>query len=150
MSEQTNLASLPKHIALATARAAGRSILADEKAIEPVVLDLWTSWMNANIPRACGQSDEEFGKLVEAAMAEFHLGVDEFVESARSTGAPPAPIDGEHAAEGALLLIDAITWVSAAAQFEADMDPLQTLLDVVLPELKDRVEIARRAVSACR
>ncbi|NPT36226.1 hypothetical protein [Paraburkholderia xenovorans] len=111
---------------------------------------LWTDWINANMPVACGQSDDEFGALVDAMMEEFNIGMDESIESASISSVPPTPINGEHAATGALLLIDAVAWASRAAECHADMEPLQTLLDVVLPELKDRVELARRAVSACR
>jgi hypothetical protein len=150
MKKIKNLASLPRHEALAAARNAGRAVLADSKAVSSVCLTLWTEWMQANIPRACGQSDDEFGQLLSDMMEEFDVGLDEFIESASSRHAPPAPIDGEHAASGALLLLEALKWVNAEAQDDAGIEAMQTILDLALPELGMRIETARRAVSACR
>lgn len=150
MKKTKNLASLPRNEAIAKARAAGRSILANGNAVSPVFLTLWTEWMSANIPKACGQTDDEFGYLLGDMMDAFNTGMDEFIESAASTITPPTPIDGRLAAEGALLLVNAIKWASEAAQEERDFSPLQAILDVALPELGLRIEVARRAVSACR
>ncbi|WP_175772606.1 hypothetical protein [Paraburkholderia phenazinium] len=76
-----NLASLPRDEALERARAAGRGILVDDTAVSAVFLSLWTDWMNANIPKACGQSDDDFSELVNAVMEEFEFGVNEFIRS---------------------------------------------------------------------
>lgn len=150
MKKIKNLASLPRHEALAAARNAGRAVLADSKAVSSVCLTLWTEWMQANVPKACGQSDDEFGQLVSEMMDEFDLGLDEFIDAAASTNAPPVPLDGEHAAEGALLLLEALKWVNAEAQDAAGIQAMQTILDLALPELGMRIETARREVSACR
>jgi hypothetical protein len=148
-----NVASLPKHEALSLARDAGRGVLADSEAVSSVCLPLWIHWMNANIPTACGQSDDEFGELIAAMMEQFEFGVDEFVESASSAHeepAAPSPLEGELAAEGALLLVNAIKWMNNAAQDDSGIAAFQTILDVALPELDSRIEKARWAVSACR
>lgn len=79
---QINLASLPRDEALERARAAGRSILVDSDAVSAMFLDLWTNWMNANVPKACGQSEDEFGDLVNSMMSEFEIGINDFVSSA--------------------------------------------------------------------
>jgi hypothetical protein len=150
MNANINLAALPKHEALDRARAAGRGVLADRKAVSAVCLTLWTDWMAANIPHACGQSNDEFGDLLSAMMDEFDFGIDEFIESASSSNAPPAPLDGEISAEGALILLNAIKWANDAAQDSKGVAAFQAILDVALPELGARIETARRAVSACR
>lgn len=79
---QINLASLPRDEALERARAAGRGILVDSDAVSAVFLDVWTNWMNANVPKACGQSEDEFGDLVNSMMSEFEAGINAFVGSA--------------------------------------------------------------------
>jgi len=76
-----NLASLPREEAIERARVAGRGILVDDTAVSAVFLSLWIDWMNANIPNACGQSEDEFGELVNSMMNEFELGVNEFIAS---------------------------------------------------------------------
>ncbi len=75
-----NLASLPLVEALERAHDAGRKILIDSDAIAAVSQDLWTNWMNANVPNACGQSEEEFGCLVNSAMDAFFQGLAEGVK----------------------------------------------------------------------
>lgn len=77
-----NLASLPRDEAIERARAAGRAILGDRDAISAVFINLWTDWMNANIPKACGQSDDEFGELIGEMMDKFEVGVEEFIRTA--------------------------------------------------------------------
>jgi len=77
-----NLASLPREEAIDRARVAGRGILVDNTAVSTVFLSLWTDWMNANIPKACGQSDDDFGELVSAVMDAFEAGFYKFVSSA--------------------------------------------------------------------
>lgn len=77
-----NLASLPLEEAIERARVAGREILADSDAISAVFLNLWTDWMNANVPQSCGQSEEEFGDLVNSMMNEFEVGMNEFIRAA--------------------------------------------------------------------
>ncbi|MFM0013720.1 hypothetical protein [Paraburkholderia sediminicola] len=77
-----NLASLPRDEALERARVAGRGILVDDTAVSAVFLSLWTDWMNANIPNACGQSEGEFGDLVNSMMEMFEAGVNEFIRAA--------------------------------------------------------------------
>lgn len=83
-----NLASLPREEAIERAHAAGRAILADSDAISAVFMNLWTDWMNANVPQSCGQSEEEFGDLVNSMMDGFSNGLTEgvkhFAEDART------------------------------------------------------------------
>jgi hypothetical protein len=83
MNEPINLASLPKPDALALARAGGRAILADEDAVSHVYTDLMSYWLGRNLPKAIGQSDDEFGDLVNEVEKEFSAGVDEVVKAAR-------------------------------------------------------------------
>jgi hypothetical protein len=150
MKKIKNLAALPRHEAIAAARNAGRGVLTDGDAVSSAFMTLWIEWMNANIPNACGQTDDEFGDLIDDMMKEFETGISEFVDSAASAAATPAPIDGELAAEGALLLVNAIKWLNDEAQDDKGVAAFQTILDVVLPELGARIETARWAVSACR
>jgi hypothetical protein len=82
MQPPVNLASLPRDEALERARAAGSAILVDSDAVSAVFRDLWTNWMNTNIPNACGQSEDEFGDLVNSMMSEFETGMNAFVCSA--------------------------------------------------------------------
>jgi hypothetical protein len=77
-----NLASLRREEAIERAHVAGRGILVDNTAVSTVFLSLWTDWMNANIPKACGQSDDDFGELVSAVMDAFETGFYKFVGSA--------------------------------------------------------------------
>jgi len=64
-----NLASLLHNIAI------------DSSAVSAVFPDLWANWMNSNVPNACGQSEDEFGELVNSMMGEFEAGVNESIES---------------------------------------------------------------------
>ncbi|PRX32231.1 hypothetical protein B0G75_104252 [Paraburkholderia sp. BL18I3N2] len=75
-----NLSSLPREEAIERARVAGRQILADNDAVSTVAMDLWTGWMNANVPNACGQSEEEFGELVNSMMSDFLKGLTDGVK----------------------------------------------------------------------
>lgn len=83
-----NLASLPLVEALERAHDAGRKILIDSDAIAAVSQDLWTNWMNANVPIACGQSEDEYGALINSMMNHFFHGLAEgvkrFAEDART------------------------------------------------------------------
>lgn len=83
-----NLASLPLDEALQRAYVAGEKILIDKDAIAAVSQDLWTNWMIANVPNACGQSDDEYGDLVNSMMNHFFHGLTEgvkrFAEDART------------------------------------------------------------------
>ncbi|NIF78897.1 hypothetical protein F3J20_16135 [Paraburkholderia sp. Cy-641] len=79
-----NLASLPRDEALQRAREVGRAILHDSTAVSDAFDGLWVSWMNANIPKACGQSEGEFGELIDSMMGEFEDGLNDFVRSARA------------------------------------------------------------------
>ncbi|MEM5315550.1 hypothetical protein [Paraburkholderia sp. JHI869] len=79
--QPTNLASLPREEALGRARVAGHEILGDPNALQGVSEQLWLNWMTANIPVAVGQSDEEFGDLVDAMYDEFLEGLSEGVEN---------------------------------------------------------------------
>ena len=97
MEKIKNLASLPRDEALAAARDAGRAVLTDSKAVSSVFLTLWTEWMQENIPRACGQSDDEFGQLLSDMMKSFDLGMDEFIASA-SCAPPSAAYDDAYLA----------------------------------------------------
>ncbi|MDR7006065.1 hypothetical protein [Paraburkholderia strydomiana] len=76
-----NLASIPRDEAMRRAHAAGRTILLDSAAVAEVLPSLWTGWMNANVPTACGQSEDEFGVLVDSMMGQFEAGVGEFLAS---------------------------------------------------------------------
>lgn len=75
-----NLASLPLDEALMRAYVAGEKILIDSDAIAAVSQELWTNWMNANVPNACEQSEDEFGALVNSMMDHFFAGLAEGVK----------------------------------------------------------------------
>ncbi|ASW00158.1 hypothetical protein [Paraburkholderia aromaticivorans] len=75
-----NLASLPLDEALQRAYVAGEKILIDTDAIAAVSQDLWTNWMNANVPNACGQSEDEYGALLNLMMTHFFHGLTEGVK----------------------------------------------------------------------
>ena len=83
MNKPVNLASLPKDDALALARAGGRAIFSDDDAVSHVYSGLMSHWIGINLPKAVGQSDDEFGDLVEQVEKEFNAGVDEAVSAAR-------------------------------------------------------------------
>lgn len=74
-----NLASLPREEAMQRARVAGREILGDIHAIQGVSDTLWLNWINVNAPVAIGQTDAEFGELIEAMGEEFSQGLSEGV-----------------------------------------------------------------------
>ncbi|VVD29963.1 ubiquitin carboxyl-terminal hydrolase [Paraburkholderia dioscoreae] len=86
--QPVNLASLPLDEALQRAYVAGEKILIDSDAIAAVSQDLWTNWMNANVPNACGQSEDEYGALLNLMMNHFFHGLTEgvkrFAEDART------------------------------------------------------------------
>ncbi|MFL9987225.1 hypothetical protein [Paraburkholderia sediminicola] len=86
MSRIVNLASLPKDDALALARAGGRGIFGDINAVTHVYSELMSHWIGGNLPKAVGQSDDEFGELVCQIEKEFNAGVDEAVSAARADG----------------------------------------------------------------
>jgi hypothetical protein len=86
MNKPVNLASLPKDEALVLARAGGRSIFGDIKAVTHIYSDLMSYWIGRSLPKAVGQSDEEFGDLVEEVEKEFNAGVDEAVGAASEDG----------------------------------------------------------------
>jgi hypothetical protein len=83
MVKSVNLASLPKEEALQRARAAGSSIFGDEAAISAVYADMLKHWIDANMPCAVGQTDEEFIELLLEVEKEFEAGVDKAIERAR-------------------------------------------------------------------
>ncbi|MDR7006066.1 hypothetical protein [Paraburkholderia strydomiana] len=62
----------------------------------------------------------------------------------------PNPFEGTMASEQALLLVNALQWAKGAAQNQGDFEPLQTLLDNLLPMLRGQIETARDALYACR
>jgi hypothetical protein len=92
MNKPVNLASLQKDKALVLARAGGRAIFGDMKAVTHVYNDLMHYWVGANLPQAVGQSDDEFGDLVEEVEKEFNAGVDEAVAAAGEDGKSRAVI----------------------------------------------------------
>ncbi|WP_155257356.1 MULTISPECIES: hypothetical protein [Burkholderia] len=105
-----NLASLPRKEALKCARIAGRQILGDGDALQPVADTIWIEWLNANAPIAVGQSDNEFGELIDAMGNEFFAGMAEGCELFQSIGQPQ---DGDRAlgrAEGFLVKESALAW----------------------------------------
>ncbi|PRY07044.1 hypothetical protein [Paraburkholderia sp. BL25I1N1] len=75
-----NLASLPREDALERARVAGREILGHENALQAVSDALWMNWINVNMPVAVGQTDDEFGELVDAMGDQFFDGLAESVK----------------------------------------------------------------------
>jgi hypothetical protein len=83
MAKSVNLASLPKEEALQCARAAGSSIFGDEGVISAVYTDMLKHWIDANMPCAVGQTDEEFGELLLEVEKEFEAGVDKAIQRAR-------------------------------------------------------------------
>lgn len=66
-----NLASLPREEALRRARIAGRAFLEDSEALREGFREIGEEWLNANMPIADGQTDDEFGELGDALEAEF-------------------------------------------------------------------------------
>ncbi|WNC88821.1 hypothetical protein RI103_14050 [Paraburkholderia sp. FT54] len=86
MSKPVNLASLPKDEALVLSRVDGRAIFGDVDAVTHVYSELMSHWLSKRMPRAVGQSDEEFGDLVEEVEKEFNAGVDEAVSAVREDG----------------------------------------------------------------
>lgn len=93
MNKPVNLASLPKDDALARARIAGRSIFGDVNTVTHVYHDLMSYWIGRNLPQAVGQSDDEFGDLVEEVEKEFNAGVDEAVVAAQKGEKSPALLE---------------------------------------------------------
>ncbi|MFM0732351.1 hypothetical protein PQQ52_17840 [Paraburkholderia sediminicola] len=93
MNRPVNLASLPKDDALARARAGGRTIFGDDDAVSHVYTDLMSRWIGRNLPKAVGQSDDEFGDLVEEIEKEFNAGVVEAVVAARARDKSRAILD---------------------------------------------------------
>ncbi|MFM0724822.1 hypothetical protein PQQ53_14155 [Paraburkholderia strydomiana] len=75
-----NLAALPREDAIERARVAGREILADDAAVQAVADTLWMNWVNANVPVAVGQTDDEFGELVDVMGNKFFEGLNEGVK----------------------------------------------------------------------
>jgi hypothetical protein len=72
-----NLASLPKHKAIALARIGGLTIGSDNQVMSNHFPDLLKTWVSTNCPRAVDQTEEEFGDLVsdicDAFMAGFNM-----------------------------------------------------------------------------
>ncbi|CAB3782160.1 hypothetical protein [Paraburkholderia fynbosensis] len=75
-----NIASLPREEAIECARDAGREILADSAAVQAVADTLWMNWVNVNVPVAVGQTDDEFGELVDVMGNKFFEGLTEGVK----------------------------------------------------------------------
>lgn len=154
MDKRVNLAALPKNQALLRARAAGRAIFGDQGAVSEVYNDLMSHWIGRNLPKAVGQSDDEFGDLVSEISDEFEAGVDEAIKDARVQGcAIPNPFEGEMAADDALKIIRALNWLRDNAKVDTapeDIADYQTLVHVGLAALEREVETARHALFACR
>jgi hypothetical protein len=87
-SGPVNLASLPREEAIKCARVAGREIFGDAEAVQIIADTLWMNWININAPVAIGQTDDEFGELVDTMGNEFFdglaEGVEHFAEDART------------------------------------------------------------------
>jgi hypothetical protein len=63
-------------------------VLSDADAMSKVWSALWEHWMLANIPRACGQSDDDFDELLNAVRTEFDGALDRAIEvRGRDSGA---------------------------------------------------------------
>ncbi|MGG1948998.1 hypothetical protein AB1286_30030 [Trinickia sp. NRRL B-1857] len=104
MDKHINLASLPKDEALQHARAGGRSIFGDEGAVSSVYTDLLRHWIDANMPCAVGQTDEEFDEIMLEMEKEFEAGVDDAIKQARSDIQPAAALK-----RASVMLIDEST-----------------------------------------
>lgn len=83
-SGPVNLASVPREEAIKRARIAGREILGNAEAIQAIADTLWMNWININAPVAVGQTDDQFGALVDDLSTEFFDGMSEGVVRFRS------------------------------------------------------------------
>ena len=122
MDKPINLASLPREQMLLAARFAARSVFADEEVISAVAPDLREAWFAKHMPRACGQTDEEFGKLVELVCDEFDVGINDAIAMAK-TSATTQPATRAVETEGVLPQVHELTatiWgVAGVCQEEA-------------------------------
>ena len=154
MDKHVNLAGLPKSVALMRARAGGRAIFGDEEAVSKAYEELMRHWFDKNMPRAVGQSDDEFDDLADEVGKEFEAGVDEAIKTARDYSyAIPNPFEGEAAADDALKVIRALNWLRNNTTVDTapeDIAIYQTLVRVGLAALEREVAMARHALSACR
>ncbi|RQN35029.1 hypothetical protein [Paraburkholderia tropica] len=94
--EQINLASLPRDELFTRARAAGRESLGDAEALQPFADQMFLNWVNVHMPSSAGQTEDEFGKLVDAAHDEFFVGLNEGVVTylcAQKVGSGPDVIE---------------------------------------------------------
>lgn len=156
-----NLASLPREEALKLARIGGREILCDGSALQPVADTIWLGWANANVPLAVGQSDEEFGELVDAMCDEFFAGMSEGCEQFQSIRPPQDSELALSRVEGFLVKESAFAWklhnvlsfmVEAVPHDKPDGLPVQCMLadlrrdmDQLATSLQDLVHHARYA-----
>ncbi|MFM0724821.1 hypothetical protein PQQ53_14150 [Paraburkholderia strydomiana] len=76
--------------------------------------------------------------------------IDGVTTCAQPDSVRPIPRDGVNATEDALLILNALDWVRDAAHNHEDFEPLQTLLDKLLPLLRGQVEAARDVLYACQ
>jgi hypothetical protein len=154
MDKRVNVASLPLVEALERARHGGRSILGNEDAVSEVYIDLWRKWGDANMPNACGQSDDEFSDLMDKCMSEFEAGLDETVRTVRdAVPSTPDPSEGEMSASHARLIIRALQWLSENISVDTsreDIDDYQMLVELGLGAIERDVETAERALMARR
>lgn len=132
-----NLASLPRKEALKRARIAGRQILGDGDALQPVADTIWIEWLNANAPIAVGQSDDEFGELIDAMGNEFFAGMAEGNEQFQAISQPQDSDRAPSRADGFLVKETALAWklhnvltfmVEAVPSDEPDGLPVQCML----------------------
>src|SRR5262249_37589921 len=97
-----NIASLPRAEALARARSGGRWILGDRNVMLLAMFDLYRRWADANMPKACGQSDDEFSELQDQCMEQWEEGIEEAIEL---VGAPVSDEAKETAGQLSALLM---------------------------------------------
>lgn len=79
-----NLASLQKKEALQHARIAGQSFLDDSEALQPFIGEMAMKWVDANMPIADGQTDDQFSELGDALEAEFSRALSAGLQKSRA------------------------------------------------------------------
>ncbi|GLU32557.1 hypothetical protein WKR88_17905 [Trinickia caryophylli] len=89
MDKLVNLASLPKEEAIAQVFNLARDVFRQKDVFDEVWEETRSAFINKHLPKACGQSDEEFGELTEAACDAFDAGF----EKAFSDVQPAATLD---------------------------------------------------------
>jgi hypothetical protein len=78
-SAPENLATLPLKQAMRAAKADGRAALQDPSVFDDIYYEIQLKWLDKRIPRAAGQTDDEFSEFVAKVAAAFCEGLDETI-----------------------------------------------------------------------